>query len=64
MAFHYTCTWYVCIDIVEIGIADGQISSIFDRVICPSHDSDGVLLFHVFMSPHYRMGRHIVFPTV
>ena len=33
--------WYVqlCIDIVEIwfGIANGQISSIFDRVICPRH---------------------------
>ena len=29
----------VCIDIVEIwfGIANGQISSIFDRVICPRH---------------------------
>ena len=29
----------VCIDIVEIlfGIADGKISSIFDRVICPRH---------------------------
>ena len=29
----------VCIGIVEtwFGIADGQISSIFDRVICPQH---------------------------
>ena len=29
----------MCIDIVEIwfGIANGQISSIFDRVICPRH---------------------------
>ena len=29
----------VCIDIEEtwFGIADGQISSIFDRVICPRH---------------------------
>ena len=29
----------VCIDIVEIwfGIANGQISSIFHRVICPRH---------------------------
>ena len=29
----------MCIDIVEIwfGIAIGQISSIFDRVICPRH---------------------------
>ena len=32
-------TWYMCIDIVEIlfGIANGQISSIFDGVICPKH---------------------------
>ena len=31
----------VCIDIVEtwFGIADGQISSISDRVICPRHIS-------------------------
>ena len=31
----------MCIDIVEIwfGIANGQISSIFDRVICLPHDS-------------------------
>ena len=36
------CQWIfarlgMCIDIVEIwfGIANGQISSIFDRVICP-----------------------------
>ena len=37
------------IDIVEIcfGIADCQISSIFDRVICPRHDNGRVLLFHV-----------------
>ena len=29
----------VCIDIVEIcyGIANGQISSIFDRVLCPQY---------------------------
>ena len=29
----------MCIDIVEIcfGIADGQILSIFERVICPQH---------------------------
>ena len=29
----------MCIDIVEIwfGIANGQISSIFDRVLCPRH---------------------------
>ena len=35
----------VCMDIVEIwfGIADGQISSIFDAVICPRHA-------HIFVS--------------
>ena len=35
----------MCIDIVEIwfGIANGQISSIFDRVICPRHT-------HIFVS--------------
>ena len=41
----------MCIDIVEIwfGIADGQILSIFDRVICLPHDSGRVLSFHVFI---------------
>ena len=35
----------MCIDIVEIwfGIANGQISSIFDGVICPKHA-------HIFVS--------------
>ena len=35
----------MCIDIVEIwfGIANGQISSIFDRVTCPKHA-------HIFIS--------------
>ena len=35
------------IDIMKIwfGIANGQISSIFDKVICPPHDSGGVLSF-------------------
>ena len=34
-----------CIDIKEIwfGIANGQISSTFHRVICPRHDNGGVL---------------------
>ena len=34
-----------CIDIKEIwfGIANGQISSMFDRVICPRHDNSSVL---------------------
>ena len=35
----------LCIDIVEVwfGIANGQISSVFDRVICPRH-------IHIFIS--------------
>ena len=34
-----------CIDIKEIWfwIANGQISSMFDRVICPRHDNGGQL---------------------
>ena len=34
-----------CIDMKDIwfGIANGQIWSIFDRVICPRHDNGGVL---------------------
>ena len=34
-----------CIDIKEIwfGIANGQISSMFERVICQQHDNGGVL---------------------
>ena len=34
-----------CIDMKEIlfGIANGQISSVFDRVTCPQHDNGGVL---------------------
>ena len=40
-----------CIDIVEIWfqIANGQISSIFDRFLCPPQDSGGVLLFQIFI---------------
>ena len=39
-----------CIDMEEIwfGIADGQISSMFDRVICPRHDNGGVLNVFIF----------------
>ena len=42
-------TFDVCIDSVEIccGIAHQQISSIFDRVICPWYNNDGVLSFHI-----------------
>ena len=34
-----------CINIKEIwfGLANGQISSMFDRVICPRYDNGGVL---------------------
>ena len=34
-----------CIDMKEIlfGIANGQVSSVFDRVICPGCDNGGVL---------------------
>ena len=41
----------MCIDIVKIlfWIANGQISSSFDRVICLPNDSGGVLSFHDFM---------------
>ena len=37
----------MCLDVVQIwfGIANGQISSIFDRVICQWH-------IHVFVSEH------------
>ena len=40
------------IDMKEIwfGIANGQISPMFDRVICPQHDNGGVLLLNVFIS--------------
>ena len=43
----------MCIYIVEIrfGIAHCQISSIFDRVICPGHDNGRVLLFHILLDP-------------
>ena len=42
-----------CIDIKEIWfwIANGQISSIFDRVICPRPDNGRVLLFYFFILP-------------
>ena len=50
------CKWIftkigVGIDIVEIcfGVANGQISSMFDRVICPPHDRGGVLSCHVLI---------------
>ena len=41
-----------CIDIKEIWfrIANGQMSSMFDRAVCPQHDNGGVLSFYVFIS--------------
>ena len=36
---------------IWLGIANGQISSIFDRIIWPPHDSGGVLSIYVFSSP-------------
>ena len=41
----------MCIDIVQIwfGIANGQIKSIFDRVICPPQESGGIFSFHIFI---------------
>ena len=41
----------VCIHIGKVWfrIAKGQISSTFDRIICPPHDGGGVLSFHVFI---------------
>ena len=40
-----------CIDIKEIwfGNANGQISSIYDRIICPHHNNGGVLSFCLFI---------------
>ena len=42
----------MCVDIVEIWfeIANGQILSVFDRVICSRYDNGGVLSFHVFLN--------------
>ena len=41
-----------CIDIKEIWFwnANRQISSVFDRVICPRHDNGGVLSFYIFIN--------------
>ena len=44
---------FMCIDIVDIwfGIADGQITSAFDRVIYPSHiNGDIISCFYFFLS--------------
>ena len=41
----------MCLNIVKICLANsnGQILSIFDRVISPGYDSGGVLSSHVFI---------------
>ena len=46
----------MCFDIVVIcfAFANGQISSVFDRGLCPPHDSGGVLSFNVFIFPIER----------
>ena len=38
----------MCIDIMEIWFANGQIWSFFDRVICSLHDRGRILSFHFF----------------
>ena len=42
----------MCIDIVEIWfvIGHGQISSVFDRVICLLHNSGEIISFQVFIN--------------
>ena len=61
------CQWIfnkigMCIDIVKIwiGIANGQILSIFDSCLPASHDSDGVLSVHFFSSRELCWGWAIV----
>ena len=46
-----------CNDIVEVSfeIANGQILSIFDIGICPSHDNGGVLSFHMFIFLYFQV---------
>ena len=45
----------MCIDIVELclGVAHGQISSIFDRVIDPQYYNGGVLSFNILLNVNY-----------
>ena len=47
----------MCIDIVWIwfGIANEQISSMFDGVICPQYGNGGVLSFCIFSSPEHKV---------
>ena len=55
----------MCIDIVELclGIAREQISSIFDRGVCPRHDIGGVLSFLVLLVCGIVFNRLGAFPT-
>ena len=48
----------MCIDVLEIWfeIANGQILSAFDRVICLPHDSGRILSFQVFIYFHIYSG--------
>ena len=47
----------ICIDIEKIwfGIANRQISLIFDRAICPRHDNGGVLSLYVFINQAFQI---------
>ena len=55
-----------CIDIIEIwfGIANGQISSIFDSVIYKRQDNCGVLSFYVFISSWVVSSGSTMFATL
>ena len=46
---------------IWFGIADGKISPIFDKVICPLQDTDVILSFHVFISNYFSAGGIITF---
>ena len=50
MSREFNQTFGTWIDIKEIwvGIANGQISSIFDRIIYPRYDNDGISLYTFF----------------
>ena len=43
----------MCIDIVKIwfGIANGQILSVFDRVICGDMIVEGIIISHIIFPP-------------
>ena len=45
---------YIGIMQVWFEIANGQILLVFDRIICPPHNSGGVLLIRVFI---FQMGK-------